>query len=142
MNKSIVCELNAQVTAEEIMAVREDYAGDAATWRRCISESMCVATVRDSVNHELLGVGFLVGNSRHVSLVDLTVHSSARELGIGGKIVDTLIEYAKSREVKFFGLTYDTNSPWLQGFYERHGFQLIDFAMWHKDSLNYIPLPE
>jgi len=135
MNEQILCELNGQVTPEEIIAVRENPSGDEELWQRCLRESLCVVTARDRVSNQLLGVGFLVGNSRHASIVDLSVHSTVRKNGIGGRMVDELVSFAKNKGIRYFGLTYDKGSPWLKRFYERHGFQSIDFAMWEKDSL-------
>ncbi len=131
---SIVISINSDVTANEIVALRGEQAGQ-TVWDDCIRESLCVVTARDKGSNELLGIGFLVGNSRHGELVDLVVKPEARKHGIGARIVDEIISFAKNKGIRYFGLTYDKSFPWLKGFYERHGFQLIDFAMWHKTSL-------
>ena len=128
--------VNGPVTPEEIVAVREERPGNEQVWSNCLKESLCVVTARDAATDKLLGIGFLVGNSRHGQLTDLSVHSSARQHGIGARIVKEIVTYAKQRGIKYFGLTYDTTSPWLKGFYEKHGFKKIDFAMWEKDSID------
>ena len=134
-NNQIRIAVSKAVTPEEILYVREDSGGDLALWQRCINDSMCIVTARDTTSERLVGIGFLAGNSRHCQVVDLSVHTSARRNGAGGRIVHELISYAKQNKVRYLGLTYDKKSPWLKPFYEKHGFQVIDFAMWEKQSL-------
>jgi GNAT superfamily N-acetyltransferase len=128
-------DINGAVTPEEVLAVRENLKDDAEVWRRCIVESLCIVTARDTTSEKLVGIGFLAGNSRHCQLVDLSVHSSIRKCGIGRRIVNELISFAKQHKVPYLGLTYDKKSPWLKDFYEKCGFILIDFAMWEAQSL-------
>jgi ribosomal protein S18 acetylase RimI-like enzyme len=128
-------EINGAVTPEEIVAVREEKPGNEHVWRNCLKESLCIVTAREASSNRLLGIGFLVGNSRHGQLTDLTVHSSVRQEGIGARIVEELVAYAKQKGIRYFGLTYDTSKPWLKRFYEKYGFKVIDFAMWEKDSI-------
>jgi ribosomal protein S18 acetylase RimI-like enzyme len=128
-------DITKNIKPEEVIAVREDAKGDVEVWRKCISESLCVVTARDTTNEKLLGIGFLAGNSRHCQIVDLTVHSSARKCGIGRRIVNELLSFAKQHKVRYLGLTYDKKSPWLKDLYEKCGFILIDFAMWEAQSL-------
>jgi GNAT superfamily N-acetyltransferase len=134
-NDSFRIDINGPVTPEEIIAVREQNSGDLDVWRQCIAQSFCIVTARDTINEKLLGIGFLAGNSRHCQIVDLSVHSSTRKGGLGRRIVNELIAYAKQHKVRYLGLTYDKKSPWLKDFYEKCGFTLIDFAMWEAQSL-------
>lgn len=56
-------------------------------------------------------------------------------MGVGGCLVDRLILEASNYKIRYLGLTFDDSKPWLQAFYERHGFQTIGFGMWHHTSL-------
>ena len=85
--------------------------------------------------NKLIGFGCLSGNQRHAEVVDLVVLASYRKEGVASKILDEIVEFAISNKIKYLGLTYNKNSPWLKDFYEKHGFQSINTAMWHKNSL-------
>lgn len=129
-------EIDETVTPEEVIFVREETVSEEniLLWLQCIKQSMCVVSARDD-DGKLVGIGFLVGNQRHGELVDLSVHPSVRQKGIGEQIVKALVLQAHSMNIKYFGLTWDTSKPWLKAFYERHGFKQIDFCMWHQSSL-------
>jgi GNAT superfamily N-acetyltransferase len=60
------------------------------------------------------------------------VHPDYRNQGVGRAILKLIINYTLREKIKYVGLTYDKTSPWLKDFYELEGFELIDFAMWHK----------
>lgn len=129
-------EIDHNVLPEEVIYVREEErsATSLELWQSCIRQALCVVTARDENGH-IRGIGFLVGNRRHGEIVDLVVHSTARQNGLGGEIFDKLVSYAKEMKVAYLGLTYDTRHPWLKDFYERHGFRVVNFAMWEKESL-------
>ena len=123
-------ESDKNVKPEEIIFVREETLNEEniSLWRKCIEQSLCVISARDK-SGQLVGIGFLVGNQRHGELVDLSVHPSVRQKGIGGQIVKSLVAAADSMSIKYFGLTWDTSKPWLKSFYEKNGFKQIDFGM-------------
>lgn len=129
-------EINKAISAEEVIVAREEAMTDEnlLLWGKCLQQALCVICARDG-NGQVVGIGFLVGNQRHGQIVDLVIHSAARQHGIGGKIFDALVSYAKTLRIPYLGLTYDKRNPWLKGFYEGHGFQTVDFAMWEKDCL-------
>lgn len=132
-----IISLNSPVTSREVVEVRQQKSTEESLqmWSRCLEQSMCYVAARDETGGKLLGIGFLAGNPRHAEIVDLSVHPSARRNGIGGAIVDALVEYARTQKIPYFGLTFDKANPWLKGFYERHGFRSIDFAMWEVNCL-------
>jgi GNAT superfamily N-acetyltransferase len=122
--------------ADEVCALREEsgWDHDNAEWAKCLERNLLNVSVRD-VDGTVIAVGFLSGNVRHAELTDLVVHPSHRNAGHGRSIVAYINEYAKNNQIKYYGLTYDKTFPWLKEFYESEGFQIIDFAMWYKDSL-------
>lgn len=132
----ITIEATSTITADEVVKLRlkSGWDGDLEEWTKCLHQNLINIIARNSKG-ELLGAGFLSGNARHAEVVDLVVDPDYREHGIGEGILEQLIEYAKSEKIKYLGLTYNKKSPWLKDFYEKQGFQSIDFAMWYKDSL-------
>jgi GNAT superfamily N-acetyltransferase len=140
----IELKLSKEVSGEEIFELRKAAGygdGDSAMWTGSVQSAVCVATARDKEKEDLLvGVGFVAGNNRHVQLVDLVVHPDYRKQGIGGRLFDIRRDYCLEKKIPYIGLTYDQNSPWLKDFYTRHGFEEINFAMWHKSSLKNLGL--
>lgn len=134
--QDIVIETNAAVSAQEVVKLRTDsgWEGNLEEWQRCLTQNLATVSARDG-HGTLIGIGFISGSIRHAQIVDLVVHPDHRQIGLGEKILEELIAYAKTEKIKYLGLTYDKNSAWLKEFYEEHGFQSIDFAMWYKDSL-------
>lgn len=134
--KNISVSIDENLTAEEVIGLRaaSGWDADLAEWCDSLSQNLVKVSVRDA-SGQVLGVGFLTGNIRHAEITDLVVHPDYREQGIGEKILTSLISQAKLKQIKYLGLTYDKNFPWLKEFYEKHGFKSIDFAMWHTDSL-------
>ena len=133
---------DAPVKGDEVFALRNAMGITAETpdvWQQCIDQSLCTATARDNQGR-LLGIGFVVGNSRHVQLVDLSVHPEARQLGVGASVGRELLNYVSENKIRYVGVTWNKSAgPWLHDWYERAGFVDIDFAMWHRDSLNSTP---
>jgi len=124
------------LTAADVINLRElnGWDHDKAEWQKCLVQNLINVSARDE-NGGVIGVGFLCGNQRHAELVDLVVHPDYRKHGMGREICDLIVNYALNNHIKYFGLTYDKNNPWLKDFYESEGFRQIDFAMWHKSSL-------
>ncbi len=140
MNEKYIITINAPVSPDEIVFVREENTKELDLWQSCIAQSLCIVSARIGESDSdqkgaLVGIGFLVGNARHGQIVDLVVHSAHRGKGLGGMIFDALVIYAKDLGIRYLGLTYDKKDPWLKDFYERHGFNQIDFAMWEKECL-------
>jgi GNAT superfamily N-acetyltransferase len=130
--------IDDKLTAKEVVDLRElnGWDHDESEWEKCLKQNLLNVSARNA-DGEVVGVGFLCGNMRHAELVDLVVHPEYRQHGIGREISKLIIDYALSNRIKYFGLTYNKNFPWLKDFYESEGFQLIDFALWHKSSLKY-----
>ena len=129
-------DVDPALTAEEVIKLREvsGWDHDLQEWKKCLQQNMLNVSARTDTG-EIVGVGFLAGNQRHAELIDLVVHPDHRRQGIGRKISRVIITHALEEQIKYFGLTYDKNSPWLKDFYKSEGFEPIDFAMWHKSSI-------
>lgn len=136
MSEKMNIGIDKTITADEVINLRavSGWDADFEEWKKCLSQNLINVSARDG-SGQLVGAGFLTGNVRHAELVDLVVHPDYRQKGIGRSIVRIIVDYAKQNKIKYFGLTYDEESPWLKEFYESEGFQPIDFAMWHEDSL-------
>ena len=125
------------VTGLEVFRLRQAMGAQAETpevWDKCIAESLCTVTARDAAG-ALLGVGFVVGNSRHAQLVDMSVLPEARRQGIGAALQAERIAFCRERGIRYVGLTRDPRHPWLRDMYLKAGFRDVDFAMWLEDSL-------
>jgi GNAT superfamily N-acetyltransferase len=124
------------LTAHEVTDLRAISGWDhyVEEWEDCLEQNLLNVSARTEEG-EVVGVGFLCGNQRHAELVDLVVHPDYRKQGIGRRIAKIVIDYATGQEIKYFGLTFDKNYPWLKGFYESEGFRSINVAMWHESSL-------
>ena len=92
--------------------------------------------MRERNTERLVGIAMVAGNQRHAELVDATVHTDVRQRGIGRMMMERLVDYVREENIKYVSLTYDKTKPWLKDGYSQHGFESINFAMWHKDSLD------
>ena len=128
--------IDPNLNAKEIVALRalNGWDSDESEWELCLKQNLLNISVRNE-NGVVIGVGFLCGNQRHAEIVDLVVHPDYRKQGIGREIVQLVVDYVIKQKIKYFGLTYDTNYPWLKSFYESEGFQQVGFAMWHTSSV-------
>lgn len=127
---------DTKLSAQEVITLRQlnGWDCDEQEWEACLQQNLLNVSARDD-SGVVVGVGFLCGNQRHAEMVDLVVHPDYRRHGVGRQIVSFIKNYALEQNIKYFGLTYDENSPWLKDFYESEGFRSIDFAMWHESSL-------
>jgi GNAT superfamily N-acetyltransferase len=122
--------LDRHIDPAEIQALRTSVGwdpDDAEVWQCILETALTVASVRQS--QELMGIGFLVGSSRHAVLCDVAVRPQVQKEGIGGSIVDSLLQQAQDQRIKYVTLTFNEQSPWLEDFYRKHGFVSIDNAM-------------
>lgn len=129
--------VDPNLTALEVIQLRETsgWDHDLDEWEDCLERHLLNVSARTD-NNEVVGVGFLSGTRRHADLVDLVVHPDFRRQEIARNISRIVVNYALSHKIKYFGLTFDKNVPWLPPFYMSEGFQPIDFAMQHRSSLN------
>lgn len=137
-----------EVSPTEVMDLRVmagSTAGNVDIWQDCIEQSLCVVTARDAARvalsgyaakGALVGIGFVAGNRRHVELTDLTVHREYQQQGIGQRVGREMLAFALDQDIRYISLTYDKEIPWLKQWYKREGFKKINFAMWHRSSLN------
>lgn len=130
--------IDGSLTVSEVIKLRElnGWDHDEREWEECLQQNMINVSARND-DGEVVGVGFLCGNRRHAQMVDLVVHPNFREQGVGRGICKVIVDYARYQNIKYLGLTYDKESPWLKEFYESEGFREIDFAMWHESSLRF-----
>jgi GNAT superfamily N-acetyltransferase len=134
---------NSEINVTEVLQLRAAAGwtdGTEESWSACIDQALATFTARNSDDAKLVGVAFLVGNQRHMQLVDMVVQPSHRQSGIGRALVRSAKAHADALNVKYYGLTWDQASPWLHGFYESEGFRDVTFAMWHQDSLPPTPI--
>jgi len=68
-------------------------------------------------------------------LEDMVVSSHARGLGIGSKLIEYSIKYAKKSGCKRISLLTDANNCNAQGFYKRHGFEKSSMLSFRKKLL-------
>ncbi|GAK14459.1 GNAT family N-acetyltransferase [Geomicrobium sp. JCM 19039] len=77
------------------------------------------AVVRDE-HDELIGFGYVCGmRLEHGYMEDIIVHPSYRKKGIGGQIVEALLQEARVIGLEVVTVTYD---PTHESFYRRSGF--------------------
>jgi ribosomal protein S18 acetylase RimI-like enzyme len=124
--------LRGAMTPEEIVALRRESEWKPRTvehWEKTMSQTLCSIAARGTKKDVLLGAGFLFGSVHYGHVSDLVVKPGYRQRGIGGRILDELIKFTQDQGIEDVGITYDPKYPWLQGFYERHGFAKIDTGM-------------
>jgi GNAT superfamily N-acetyltransferase len=69
-------------------------------WQEAINQSIETVGIRDA-NELLVGVGFLIGNSRHALLCDFTVHPEHRSQGLGKAILDRRLAIADEAGIAY-----------------------------------------
>jgi putative acetyltransferase len=77
---------------------------------------------------QIIGTGALVPRRNEVAeIVRMSVHKSYRRAGIGGLILQYLVEQAKAS--RFKNIILETTATWQEviAFYLKHGFQITHF---------------
>jgi ribosomal protein S18 acetylase RimI-like enzyme len=125
------------VTARDYLDVRQLEASQALLdkWGDAINTSRYDIGVREKATGRMAGVGRIIGDQIHSVIVDINVHPDFRGRKIGSFLLDDLVEYTRMTKTDYVELSYNPKTPWLKGFYERHGFVSIDFGMWLSDSI-------
>jgi len=112
------------LTAEEVIDLRSKSGWgtekNTELWQRVINDSIAAIGVRDDTS-ELVGVGFLAGNPRHVVLCDFIVNPDHRGIGLGRAILNKRVNLADQLEIPYL---YTNLAPTnrLQTYYEELGF--------------------
>ncbi len=92
---------------------------DLERFERALTGSWVVCTVRDDAGR-LIGVGRLISDGvLHAFVTEMIVAEGARGAGVGGQILDRLVEEARRRGVHDIQLFAASGRA---EFYERHGF--------------------
>lgn len=110
MSPGFRVSVDSSVTVAEILTLMDGCRnmgwgrGTAGVWDSCLRQSLCVASARDEGDTSLVGIGFLIGNLRHAEIVDLSVRPDVQRLGLGRRIVSTLVEFAAESEIRYLNL--------------------------------------
>ncbi|NUR87006.1 MAG: GNAT family N-acetyltransferase [Nonomuraea sp.] len=71
--------------------------------------------------------GWVDGN---VHLDQLAVHPGSMRRGIGGRLVEAVVDHARAVGAPAVTLTTFRDVPWNAPWYERHGFSVLPAAEW------------
>lgn len=79
---------------------------------------------------KLIGTGALIYNGEFGQIVRMSVDKNYRNLGIGKKLLDELIEHASKNDTR--KIIVETTKDWesAANFYKKHGFKFLH----HKDD--------
>lgn len=121
------------ILPEEIQSLRASVGWDPdqrEAWTEALVQARAVRSVHE--DESLVGIGFLIGTSRHAIVADVCVNPSYQKRGIGHSIVSALVEDAK--DSTYVMLTYNEVTPGLPAFYGQYDFEPINNAMQLRDS--------
>ena len=94
---------------------------------RIVEKSFCFVIA--VFENKIIGMGRSISDGISDAYIqDVVVLNKYRGKGIGGKIIDTIVDYLKSQKISWIGLI---GEPGTQSFYEKHRFELMK---------NYIPM--
>ena len=125
--------INLKISAEEVPLLRESVGWEKREtdypllFERC---NFWVGTRNEK--GMLVGFGYIVGMKlQHGYMEDIIVHPDFRKLGIGVKLVRTLIDEADRRGIEIVTTTYSDKHAL---FYEKCGFTTCSGGLWRKDK--------
>lgn len=83
-------------------------------------------TVAASENHQVVGMGRLIGDGMYYMIVDIVVQPTYQQMGIGSKILNMIVDYV-DRETPFGGRSSIQliAEKGKEAFYEKRGFKVI-----------------
>lgn len=83
-------------------------------------------TVAASKNHQVVGMGRLIGDGMYYMIVDIVVQPPYQQMGIGSKILNMIVDYV-DRETPFGGRSSIQliAEKGKEAFYEKRGFKVI-----------------
>lgn len=112
------------ITAEDVLGLRDashwGTVRDLVKWKSAIDTSLATVGVRAD-SSELVGVGFLAGNTRQAILCDFLVHPEYRGKGIGKLILNERLKIADQLGVDYI-YTELSPSNSLRQYYAEVGF--------------------
>lgn len=114
---------NDEIQVDEIIKLREKVGWesyDVDLWKRCVSESLITVGVSDG--SDLVGVGFLAGNSRHAVLCDLVVEPVYQGKGLGKSLLVERLNFADKNHIRYLYTEISESNP-MGNLYEELGFQ-------------------
>lgn len=102
---------------------------DKSAIKEIIKGSFCFAVVIDKKTNKAIGMGRVISDGVSDGYIqDLVILSEYRKKGIGKKLTCALVDYCKSRGVKWIALISEPNQ---ENFYKKIGF---------KEMKSYTPL--
>lgn len=96
-------------------------------WREVLSKSSFVYSVWD--DNKLLGFGRILEDGIMCMFYDIGIHPDYQDLGIGTKIMETLIDQVKDKNYASIGLFVWEENPKAIQFYEKFGFKKVNTGM-------------
>lgn len=90
--------------------------------RNIVSHTYCFAIARDG--NKIIGMGRSISDSVSDAYIqDVTVSDDYRKHGVGGKIINFLVDYLHSHGIGWVGLI---SEPGYESFYKKSGFTVMD----------------
>lgn len=97
-------------------------------WKEILSKSFFVYSVWDK--DKLIGMGRILEDGIVCIFYDVVVHKDYQGKGIGGMIVEKLLDQVKDKDYASVSLFMDPkNVKFLKPFYEKYGFESVKTAM-------------
>ncbi|QTD40478.1 GNAT family N-acetyltransferase [Sporosarcina sp. Te-1] len=123
--------INVNISAEEVPVLRESVGWDKRETDYPLLFERCTFWVGiRNAEGLLIGFGYLTGMGlQHGYVEDIIVHPDYQQLGIGTKLVKTLIGEAERRGIEIVTVTYRAEHT---GFYEKCGFTQCNGGIWRK----------
>ena len=113
------------MTPQEVLEVRRStgWAENEKEEGWLLNPTSCLSAVgvRDNSSGQLVGMGFIVGNTRHAVLCDFNVRPEHQGKGIGKAILLKRLELIKELGIPFVYTSLDPSNP-LRKLYEDSGF--------------------
>jgi ribosomal protein S18 acetylase RimI-like enzyme len=123
-------KINEPVRIEDINAIFETInwpAKPEQMWKKIISGSTFQVQILD--NDKVVAFGRMVDDGCFCMIYDVVVHSGYQKQGLGKKVMDELLEYAKEQKFEQINLFYWESNEGLDDFYKKFGFYNIKNGM-------------
>ncbi|TFD94538.1 GNAT family N-acetyltransferase [Jeotgalibacillus sp. R-1-5s-1] len=122
--------INHPIHEKEVPDLRESMGWDRRDQDYPVLFQRCNFWVSVHHHDDLIGFGYVSGMGlQHGYMEDIMVHPDYRHLGIGSRIVSTLLEESERYGLEIITLTFD---PVHARFYETCGFKISSGGVWRK----------